>query len=380
MVKSKHNRTLFNASGCLTLDAINRYHSERLSSKELEEVREHMEECEMCSDAVEGYKNLTDQKRQHQLIYTLRKNIRSRYTPRPVKVKYGRERRLNPTLTLISAAATILIILGIYGIVNTDIFRNENLLAEQIQEEEMKAEDKIIRAEEPASDAQTETTPILSKQPDSLLVPPDNQEPEIPEKTTEITAARKISEKVTPEMDVSLARAAEGKILYEPMDTLAIDQVGKIAGVTVEKESVAERAASKKTVALPVEAVAAEMDDEIRMEREDTGAIAAGGLFYSLVDEMPKFSVNGYQDFNDYIRKNLKYPENAKQLGMNREVLIQFIVNKNGKVEDVKVIQMVDSLLDKEAIRVVKSSPEWKPGMENGEKVNVQLVYPVIFE
>jgi len=73
MVKSKHTRNLFNASGCLTLDVINRYHSGRLSNKDLEVVRQHMEECEMCRDAVEGYKNLTDQKRQHELVLTLRR-------------------------------------------------------------------------------------------------------------------------------------------------------------------------------------------------------------------------------------------------------------------------------------------------------------------
>lgn len=380
MVKSKHTRNLFNASGCLTLDVINRYHSGRLSNKDLEVVRQHMEECEMCRDAVEGYKNLTDQKRQHELVLTLRKKIRSRYLTRPTKMLYGRERRLNPTLTYISAAATILIILGIFGLINTDIFRHKNYVAEQIQEEEMKSEDRITRVEEPASEAQIETPPELSKRPDSSTCHLDNQEPELTEETTVITGEIEMEEKAFPERDVRLAQAAEEMIPDEPADTHLIERVEHVAGVEIKTVSEAGKSAAKKVAALPVKSVSADMDVETGLEKGDTGRTATGILFFTWVDEMPQFSVNGYQDFNDYIRKNLKYPENARERGVTGEVLIQFIVNTYGKVEDVKAIQVVDPLLDQEAIRVVKSSPRWRSGRQNGEKVNVQLVYPLIFE
>jgi TonB family protein len=380
MTKSKHTRNLFNASGCLTLDAINRYHSGRLSNKDLEIVRQHMEECELCRDAVEGYKHFTNQKRQLELINSLRKKIRSRYSIRPARVLSGRDRRLNPTLTYISAAATILIILGIYGLVNTGIFRHENYVAGQIKEEEVKSEDQLTQAEKPVSEAQREVPPERSQQPDTFKYLADDQEPELPEETAVIIRANEMAEKAIPEMDVHLERTVEAMIPNEPMDTVVIEGVRNVAGVEVETVSVAGASAARKAAALPVKAVSVEMDVETKKAIEDTGGIETNTLFFTWVDEMPQFSVNGYQDFNDYIRKNLKYPENAKERGVTGKILIQFIVNKYGKVIDVKAIQVVDPLLDQEAIRVVKSSPRWKPGTKNGEKANVQLVYPVIFE
>ncbi len=380
MVKLKHNPVLFNASGCLTLDAINRYHSGTLSNKELEEVRQHMEECEMCRDAVEGYKHLTDLKRQHELVYTLQKTIRGRYLTRPQKMHYNRDRRIHPKMIYISAAATILIILGIFGLLNTDIFHHNDYVAEQIQEEKMESEDRITRIEDPITDAQPVTSPTLPEQSDSVHTSTDNQEPEEPEKKVEIAGVRKISDEATPKMDDVLAEAAEEIELYEPMDTLVIDKAGKIAGVTAEITPVAEKSASGKAVAAPVKVVSGEMDDETRIESREKGGIDTAQISFTTVDEMPQFSVNGYRDFDDYIHKNLIYPEKAEELGITGKVLIQFIVNQNGQVQDVKAIQMVDSLLDREAIRVVKSSPRWKPGTKNGRTVNVQLVYPVIFE
>ena len=244
----------------------------------------------------------------------------------------------------------------------------------------MKGEDRITRMEEPLSEVQPETSPTLSELRDSLPASPDHQKPELPEETLKITGVRSISDEVTPEMDVIPAKAAEEIVLYEPVDTLVIDKAGKIAGVAAEMEAVDERAASRKAAAVPVKAVSMEMDDETRVESKDKGGMDTAEIFFTIVDEMPQFSINGYLDFNDYIHKNLNYPEKAKELGITGKVIIQFIVNQNGQVQDVKAIQMVDSLLDMEAIRVIKSSPGWKPGTKNGKTVNVQLVYPVIFE
>jgi len=244
----------------------------------------------------------------------------------------------------------------------------------------MKSEDRITRVEEPASEAQIETPPELSKRPDSSTCHLDNQEPELTEETTVITGEIEMEEKAFPERDVRLAQAAEEMIPDEPADTHLIERVEHVAGVEIKTVSEAGKSAAKKVAALPVKSVSADMDVETGLEKGDTGRTATGILFFTWVDEMPQFSVNGYQDFNDYIRKNLRYPENARERGVTGEVLIQFIVNTYGKVEDVKAIQVVDPLLDQEAIRVVKSSPRWRSGRQNGEKVNVQLVYPLIFE
>lgn len=378
MVKLRNTLDLFNPSGCLTLDAIYRYHDGRLGKQDLQLVRQHLEECEICSDAVEGYKNFPDKKKQHDLVFSLRKKIRSKYSARPVKVLSRRTRRLNPTLAYISAAATILIIFGIYGIVNTGIFRQENLVAEQIQEAEVESKEMINRIEEPVSESKLESFPETPEQSDSFKYIADIQEPESPEERVVITGISELAEEAHPELDVHLAAAPEGLILEEPMDTIVIGEVNPVGGI--EEISAAGKSISRKAAAIPVKAESTDWNVEIKRNREDASDSATSDLFFTGVDEMPIFSNIGYRSFDEYIRENLTYPQNAKENGITGKVKVQFIVNKEGKVEDVKIIQGVDPLLDQEAVRVINSSPRWKPGKKNEKKVNVQLVYPVIFD
>jgi TonB family protein len=99
-----------------------------------------------------------------------------------------------------------------------------------------------------------------------------------------------------------------------------------------------------------------------------------------VVDEMPTF--NGGDpapEFRQYIAKNLKYPESAAKNGVSGRVIIQFTVNETGKVVNEVVVRGVDPALDKEAIRVVNSSPKWTPGKQEGKPVNVLFTFPFNF-
>lgn len=102
-------------------------------------------------------------------------------------------------------------------------------------------------------------------------------------------------------------------------------------------------------------------------------------VFY-IVEDMPTF--NGGDpatEFRKYIAQNLQYPEIAAENGVSGRVIIQFAVNKFGKVVDAKIVRSVDSALDKEAIRVVMSSPKWAPGKQRGKAVKVLFTFPINF-
>ena len=102
-------------------------------------------------------------------------------------------------------------------------------------------------------------------------------------------------------------------------------------------------------------------------------------VFY-VVDEMPTF--NGGDpgpEFRKYIAKNLQYPESAAKNRVSGRVIVQFKVNKSGKVVDALVVRNVDPALDKEALRVVNSSPKWTPGKQEGKPVNVIFTFPINF-
>ncbi len=104
-----------------------------------------------------------------------------------------------------------------------------------------------------------------------------------------------------------------------------------------------------------------------------------GEKVYFNVDEFPTFQSKAYGTFREYIKENLRYPEQAKENNITGKVYVQFIVDYNGEVSHARVIRGVDPVLNKEAIRVTKSSPTWEPGKHEGENVNIQFTFPINF-
>ncbi|MCI5618493.1 MAG: energy transducer TonB [Rikenellaceae bacterium] len=101
---------------------------------------------------------------------------------------------------------------------------------------------------------------------------------------------------------------------------------------------------------------------------------------FQLVEEKPKFKGGDANEFSKWVNSNLVYPEIAKENGVQGRVTLQFTVNVDGSVTNVKVLRGVDSSLDKEAVRVVSNSPKWTPGKQRDRAVKVTYTFPVIFQ
>ncbi|MBU0488346.1 MAG: energy transducer TonB [Bacteroidetes bacterium] len=97
------------------------------------------------------------------------------------------------------------------------------------------------------------------------------------------------------------------------------------------------------------------------------------------VEKMPEYP-GGHQAMVDFIIKNLKYPEAAKKNNVQGQVIISFVVDKNGKVKDVKVVSGIGSGCDEEAVRVVQAMPAWTPGTSKGKAVDVEMKLPFAFK
>lgn len=99
---------------------------------------------------------------------------------------------------------------------------------------------------------------------------------------------------------------------------------------------------------------------------------------FSIVEQMPAFP-GGEQAFLNFIAQNFRYPAMERENGIQGKVFVEFVVRPDGSVTDVKVLRGVagGSGLDKEAMRVIKSSPKWKPGKQNGKEVSVYYRVPV---
>ena len=112
---------------------------------------------------------------------------------------------------------------------------------------------------------------------------------------------------------------------------------------------------------------------EVKEEEEDEEVV------FVVVETMPEFP-GGQQALFKYLSDNVKYPVIAQENGIQGRVICQFVVNKDGKIVDVEVVRSGgDPSLDKEAIRVIKSMPPWKPGKQRGKAVRVKYTVPVNF-
>ncbi|MBD5366307.1 MAG: energy transducer TonB [Bacteroides sp.] len=100
---------------------------------------------------------------------------------------------------------------------------------------------------------------------------------------------------------------------------------------------------------------------------------------FDAVEQMPTFP-GGDAELMKYLQKNLTYPTLAAENGIQGTVLLQFVVQKDGSIGEVKVVRSKDPDLDKEAVRVVKGMPKFIPGRMNGQAVNVWFTLPVRFK
>ncbi len=99
---------------------------------------------------------------------------------------------------------------------------------------------------------------------------------------------------------------------------------------------------------------------------------------FSIVEESPEYP-GGQQAMNMFISKNVVYPSVAVDAGIQGKVYVGFVVEKDGSIGEVKVVKGIGGGCDKEAIRVVRSMPKWKPGTQRGKPVRVRYILPIHF-
>lgn len=123
--------------------------------------------------------------------------------------------------------------------------------------------------------------------------------------------------------------------------------------------------------------VVREIKDEVVVEEKKPAP--APEQIFTAVEESPKFP-GGDKAMYDFLSRNIRYPEMAAQNNIQGRVTVQFVVEKDGSIGEVKVVRGKDPDLDKEAVRVVKSMPKFIPGKMNGQAVRVWYTLPINFK
>lgn len=102
-------------------------------------------------------------------------------------------------------------------------------------------------------------------------------------------------------------------------------------------------------------------------------------VYMNLLEVYPEFP-GGMEAWGKFLNKNLRYPYLAQENGVQGRVTVSFVIERNGEITNLKVLRGIGAGCDEEAVRVIKKSPFWKPGIQNGRKVRVSYVMPIVFK
>jgi len=111
----------------------------------------------------------------------------------------------------------------------------------------------------------------------------------------------------------------------------------------------------------------------VEEEKEDPNTI------FTVVEETAA-PIGGMSAFYEYVAKKIKYPAQAKRMGIEGKVFVEFVIEKDGTITDVKAIKGIGGGCDQEAERILAAAPKWKPGKQRGKPVRQKMVLPINFK
>ena len=182
------------------------------------------------------------------------------------------------------------------------------------------------------------------------------------------------------EIDPSLLRQTE--VVEEEMVEITKQEEPKPQPVEVPKQTtqleIVEDDVEVEDIEINAEVDQAEVIEEyVPVEVEEEEVVEQE--IFQIVEEMPAYP-GGDQKLMEFIAKGIKYPQIARETGIQGRVFVGFVVEPDGSVSNVKLLRGIGGGCDEEAMRVVKSMPKWKPGKQRGKAVRVSYMLPVNFK
>ena len=182
------------------------------------------------------------------------------------------------------------------------------------------------------------------------------------------------------EIDPSLLRQTE--VVEEEMVEITKQEEMKPQPVEMPKQTtqleIVDDDVEVEDIEINVETDQNEVIEEyVPVEVEEEEVVEAE--VFTIVEQMPSFP-GGDAKMYEYLGKNIKYPQIARETGIQGRVFVNFVVEPDGSVSNVKVLRGIGGGCDEEAMRVVKGMPKWSPGKQRGKTVRVSYTLPVVFK
>ena len=361
MAKKINISSLFNRSGCLNENAIVAYLAGKLEGKDLKHVEEHLKECSLCRDAVEGASMVGPVKYLEDLSQ-LRTKIDLQFKG---KDKIHRLRNIS----FIAAAASVLILAGVFFLFNKMQFSEKKRIAVTSQAEEDNILEKNANNKEfkPESEA---LQPSVEKRKEIIPVPQAPQNVETDQLIENDESIPEIQQhSVLQEFESSEEAKAEQPASLVASGASASSPAGQEMEGTIDTKSTSKKSSNERNI------INANLSDKEESPRREKAVEMETTVHFD--SEMPKFKGGGTDKFARLIQDSLKTNDIFLHSGFNGNILASFAVDTSGKLENINLMNVPDTRLHQELLRIFRNSPKWTPGLENGKKVNKTLTISI---
>ena len=390
------DKHIFNPSGCIRLEALQEYMKGGFPKDIREEISMHLEECQLCKEAMEGLTLIPDPLKQHKSIRTIREGMKGRIRRRKMSTSknYGLKRRFN----WVAAAASIILLTGVFSIYNYLLKNDRDYIAEELNIEETsgKITDSILnKGIIDHSSPQLQMTKEGKKNVLEVQSSPPHKEKgqgfeseKIPREKENIAFV--LSD---PEIDSDLlidsipAAVVSESVVSSPLAEVSVIN-DEIAVYTEEEEtekSLPEKVAlsdisSKRVTGVAsasteIEYSPASLRKTKRAEYTEPNVVAETKSSLT----KPIFQDIRYIDFEDYLGKTLIYPDSALKANLAGRVILEFTIDENGIISELKVRESSHKIFEEEACRLISSSGIWQPAIKNGQAVSYLMFLPIDF-
>lgn len=157
--------------------------------------------------------------------------------------------------------------------------------------------------------------------------------------------------------------------------------------VLTENIKVTEEVSSEiDNTSIPTPMVEQEVTEDMTNDKEtdeqtppNVAEQAEEPIQFRIVEQYPEFP-GGMTEYMKWLTRNLRYPDIARSQKIQGKVVVQFIVNQDGTIADAKVVKSVNPHLDREAMRVIRMMPSWKPGIQDNKPCKTMVAVPIVFK
>jgi len=352
------NTKSFNNNQHLSYEDLLAYHSGNLSNKEMHRLELHLIDCELCNNALAGIANIEE--------VELEKHLSN------IKIKTGTKAEASISTKHILAIAATIILLAVVSVVLLNNKNEPPLVAEHLPEKKI---EEPIRKETPISESTAiQDTSVLGAEQSipKESAPPEQEDPPIitePALASQENQPVQNEENITLDMeDITLAEVIN-EDNPDSLITIANTEAGEEETILASQQPVAVRTEQDK---------AAARSKKVASVSESEGQ----GLQEVVITDSnykPAAPIKGKRSYNRYLKRSLQYPTAAKENNIEGNVLLQVIINAEGIISDIKIIESLGFGCDQEAIRLVRDGPKWKAGQQDGlsisDTVNVTVTF-----